>query len=245
MKALRVPTESLSIGEHRLDPDAAHYVSRVHRLQPGAELVLFDVQTGQEASARLVSVTAKAAVCRVERIWATTALPEHAISLYQSLAKGDKNDRVIRDATALGVSRILLVATERSVTRYDNDTGEARLGRWQRIAVESARQCGRGNLPELTGPIAFDAAAELQAETQLKLLLSPLATQTLSGVLRRSRPQPVALFIGPEGGLAPTEEQALIARGFQPVRFGRFTLRTETAATAVLGALVDWGLEGV
>lgn len=243
MKALRVPTESISMGEHTLGPDAAHYVSRVHRLQAGAALVLFDVQTGQEASATLISVTAKVSICLVDRIWATTALPRDAITLYQALAKGDKLDRVIRDATALGVSQIVLVITDRSVMRCDGDAGEGRHARWQRIAIESARQCGRGNLPTLTGPFAFAAAMEVQTDARLKFLLSPMATRSLSSVLRESSPQPVSLFIGPEGGLAPSEEQALVARGFDPVRFGSFTLRTETAATAVLGAFVDWGSE--
>lgn len=240
MKALRVPVESLESGDFELDQDATHYVLRVHRLQAGATLLLCDVRRGLEASASLLSASKKRALCRVEPIRTAAAVPTRATTLLQGLAKGDKLDRVIRDATALGVTRILLVATERSVVRFEGEGADVRLLRWRRIAVEAARQCGRGNIPEISDPMPLGASLEHAADARLRFMLSPAAEHSLAKALAERPPQSAALLIGPEGGLASNEERASSAAGFQPVRFGQFTLRTETAATAVLGALVAW-----
>jgi 16S rRNA (uracil1498-N3)-methyltransferase len=242
VKPLRVPVESLSVGDCALDRDASNYVLRVHRMHAGQPLVLFDPLRSVEATATLLHATANVATCRVEAIRDARAVPTHAVSLLQALAKGDKLDRVVRDAVALGVGRIIFVVASRSVVRLKANESQARRQRWQRIATESARQSGRGNIPELVGPLSLEDGAARVEDCSLRLLLSPQAPTRLALLLAGCAAQPVALCIGPEGGLTSAEAIGLSKRGFQAVRFGDFTLRTETAATAVLGALVDWGM---
>jgi 16S rRNA (uracil1498-N3)-methyltransferase len=48
---------------------------------------------------------------------------------------------------------------------------------------------------------------------------------------------PVALLVGPEGGLTDSEIRFATAEGFASVKLGPFVLRTETATTAALGAI--------
>jgi 16S rRNA (uracil1498-N3)-methyltransferase len=241
LKPLRVPVDSLEVGEQALDRDASNYVLRVHRVRPGQSLVLFDPIRGTEAVATLMRATAKAATCRIEAIVDSQAVPTHAVTLLQALSKGDKVDRVISDATALGASGIVVVSTSRCVVSFEEVQYEARSRRWQRIAAQSARQCGRGNVPTICGPLEFDASLLRIEHCSLRLVMSPEAPTPLSALLARQALQPVAVFIGPEGGLVPDEERKLEAKGFTAVRLGGFTLRTETAATAVLGVLADWG----
>lgn len=241
MKVLRVPVELLSSGDHDLDRESSHYVLQVHRVRPGARLVLFDAARGVEAEAVLLKTHGKVATCRIGAVGESRAIPHDTITLLQAFAKGDKMDRVMRDATALGVARIIVVATTRCVVRVDADESEHRQRRWRRIAIEAARQSGRGNVPEIVGPLELDPATKQVAHVPLRLLLSPHAPERLTNVLMQYGAQPVAICIGPEGGLTPEEESVLLAQGFQSVRFGDFTLRTETAATAVLGALIDRG----
>ena len=169
-------------------------------------------------------------------------MPNHPVTLVQSLAKGDKLERVVRDATALGVTRIVMVAANRSIVRVDASEREQRRQRCRRIAIEAARQSGRGNVPSILGPFALDEGARLVQDCPLRVLLSPDASVRLSSLLVGRVAVPVAVCIGPEGGFEPNEEGLLRASGFEVVRFGDFTLRTETAATAVLGALVDWAV---
>jgi 16S rRNA (uracil1498-N3)-methyltransferase len=241
VKPLRVPVESLGVGEYALDRDASNYVLRVHRIRPGQLLVLFDPTHGTEALATLLRATAKTATCRIDAIVDSRAVPTHAVTLLQALSKGDKIDRVIRDATALGVGQIVVVHAKRSVVRGEATQTEARRRRWQRIAAQAARQCGRGNVPAICGPLAFDPSLVSVADCSLRLCMSPDAPQRLSALLARHAVQPVAVLIGPEGGFVPDEERKLEAEGFTAVRLGDFTLRTETAATAALSVLADWG----
>jgi 16S rRNA (uracil1498-N3)-methyltransferase len=239
VKALRVPVENLEPGEFALDEVASNYVLRVHRIRLGQPLVLFDPLRGVEASALLLRVSARVAVCRVEAVGVSSAVPIRNTILLQAVAKGDKVDRVIRDATALGATLVIPVTSRRCVVRYDADDAVTRQKRWQRIAVEAARQCGRGNIPEITSPLDLDAAIARLPADALRVLLAPDARVRLSALLDGDVRPTVAVFIGPEGGLLLEEQQHLLACGFLAARFGAFTLRTETAATAVLGALVD------
>jgi 16S rRNA (uracil1498-N3)-methyltransferase len=205
---------------------------------PEQHLTLFDPVQGLEASAILRGTRGKAAVCEILEVRPTEALPRFALVLIQSFAKGEKVDRVAKEATALGATDLVVVDTVRTVVQLDDDAVPQRRERWQRLMVESARQCGRGNIPVIHGPQSLDALmhSELALPAE-RLLLSPSCETTLFSHLKNLPPCGVAIFIGPEGGVSSSEEESLVAFGFRPVRFGDFVLRTETAATAVLGAV--------
>lgn len=242
VKALRVPVDGLSEGERLLDAEASHYVLVVHRLRVGDALTLFDPRSGLQAAATLERAQSKAAYCRVSVPTASSAVPGRSISLLQAFAKGEKVDRVVSEATALGVTEIRIVATERCVVRAETRSAEAerRRLRWERIAVDAARQSGRGDIPKISGPCELGEAVESLATGGLRLMLSPRAPVRISEVLREHRRAPVHLMIGPEGGLTVREEAMLSEAGFVGARFGEFILRTETCATAALGALLGW-----
>lgn len=243
-RPLRVPVQNLTEGEQPLDPEASHYVLSVHRLKPGDAVVLFDPVLGLEGAGTLLRGTGKAAVCRIQSLQPSRSIPHGAITLVQALAKGDKLDRVISDATALGVARIVIAVTKRCVARHSSGDEASRTRRWRRIAIEAARQSGRGNIPTIQGPLEFAASVDECASCSLRILLSPHANLRLRQLLTIQVPQPVALFVGPEGGLSDEEQTALVAAQFTPVRFGDLTLRTEVCATAVLGAMLDWTPSG-
>jgi 16S rRNA (uracil1498-N3)-methyltransferase len=241
VKPLRVPTDGLFEGVCVLDADASNYVLRVHRVSVGAPLQLFDPGLGVEATATLVGCRGRAALCEVSSIVAALAVPRERLVLLQAHAKGDKVDRVVRDATALGVTELVIVATERSIVQLDVDESSRRTERFRRIAVESARQCGRGNIPLLKGPVRFEnLLREPLALPDERWVLSPQGQHSLGERMAERARGPVALFIGPEGGFAEREVGMLSDLGFLPVRFSEFVLRTETAATAVLGAVAAW-----
>jgi 16S rRNA (uracil1498-N3)-methyltransferase len=102
--------------------------------------------------------------------------------------------------------------------------------------LDAARQCGRGDLPELGGLIDF--AAVLGAGAGLRLLLDPQGEQALVEVLRGVPADcAVTLAIGPEGGFSTEERAALLQAGFTPVRLSAYVLRTELAAVAALAVV--------
>ena len=243
-RALRVPLEGLEPGLRRLTGDVARYIQRVHRLGPGAWLALFDSELGVEAEAEIVAAEAGVVTCRLGSVRPSSYRPL-PICLLQALAKGSKPDLTIRDATALGVERIVFLESEHVVVRLEPERGATRRSRWQRIAVEAARQCGRGNVPAIHGPLPLlDVVA--QALEPQRLLLSPTGAPLLERLSAWQPGQAVALLVGPEGGLSPAEVSRAEAAGFRASALGRTTLRTELAGLAALGALVAFAaLRGI
>jgi 16S rRNA (uracil1498-N3)-methyltransferase len=231
----------LSPGEVVLDDDTGRYVTRVHRMGPGGAFVAFDPAARTEADGTILSV-GRAVRCRLERVRPAAMVAQSGITLVQAVGKGDKPERVIRDATALGVERIVFCLSRRTVVR-PGDRARSRHARWRAIAVDASRQCGRGDVPEVEGPIPFDDAIAAEAsKPALRLCLAPNATASLVETIADWRAgEPVTVMIGPEGGFDAEELEAAGAHGFARVSFGTFVLRTETASIAVLGALLASG----
>jgi 16S rRNA (uracil1498-N3)-methyltransferase len=146
-------------------------------------------------------------------------------------------EAIIRMATELGVSRIVPVLTERSVVRMDAATAAGRLARWQRVAREAAKQCGRAVLPEVAAvrPLAGWLGERDGGELLLCLWeeeRAPLSEQLPAGPVTQA-----TLVVGPEGGLSAPEIALLVAAGAIVAGLGPRILRTETAGPVGLALL--------
>jgi 16S rRNA (uracil1498-N3)-methyltransferase len=226
----RAPLSPIKAGEQQLPRELATYLVRVLRLRAGDAFVVFDPEAGLEAEAELLRDVP--AVARLSEPRAVTTRGR-AVTLVQGLAKGEKPEHVLRAAVALGARQVTFVRTERSVAG-----AELRLERLRAVMLDAARQCGRGDLPELSGPLDLQEGARVDAE--LRYVLDPAAGHSLVDALRIagfSMKLPVALAVGPEGGFAPAELALLVEAGFIPVRLGAHVLRTELAATAALAVV--------
>ncbi len=220
-----------------LDEATSKYVVRVRRLRRGDALILFDPETALEASATLLEDSPQR--CRVE-----SAAPQPSCAgsgtelvLVQGAGKGEKLDLVVRDATALGVTRLVVLEAERSVRRLAASPGD-KLQRWRRISVEAARQCGRGDTPRLEfATNLVDVVAALHPQVRV-WMLDPRGEAHLAELLLGTGPATaLAICVGPEGGWSPHEVDGARGRGGLLVRAWPHVLRTETAATAALGAI--------
>lgn len=232
--ALRLALDAVEEGTHPLPHDAAAYATRVHRLGPGDRLVVFDPDCAVEADAEITAVERRAVTVRVGPIRPASLRPSRAVTLLQGTGKGDKLDTIVRDATELGATSIVPVICERSVARPDG----ARAARWRRIAVEAARQCGRGDAPAIAGPQPFASAVRASPGVALRICMDPAAGTPLSIALASLAAQQVILVVGPEGGLSPAELDEAEAAGFLRATLGPLVLRTETVCAAVMGALL-------
>lgn len=236
---LRVPIDGLSEGEITLDAEAARYLARVHRKKAGDVCLLFDPARALEAEAAILATERGRVVCQVSALRPATRRPSRSVCLLQGLGKGDKLDAVIRDATELSATRIVAIESARTVVKL-GERAPARIERWRRIAVEAARQCGRGDAPVVEGPLAWSEAMREQADSDaLKLCFWERATEPAGPLLRGlDAERPVVVAIGPEGGIEETEAELAEEAGFHLVSLGPLVLRTETVAAAVLGALL-------
>ncbi len=215
----------------RVEGPVLHHL-RVARVVPGEAVEVFDGR-GRAWAAWLESIDEGAAVIRLgdER----RGVAGRSVVLLQGLPKGDKLDWLLQKSTELGVSAVWPVLTARSVARPKPEALAARHARWQRIVEEAARQSGRTDVPEVAALRPLDEAVRaLTAGVRLLVLDEEERTERLG---RAAGDGPVALVVGPEGGLAREEVAALRAAGGVPVSLGPLVLRTETAGLAALAVL--------
>jgi len=223
-----------------LPSDEAEHLTRVLRLKTGDALRVFNGQ-GREFDAT-VERSDKDAVCVRLDGFATSA-PESrvAITLAQAVLKGDKMDDVVRDATMMGAAEIQPIMTTRTeVTRASLVRGRRR-ERWERIAVSSAKQCGRATVPRILDAIEFDelidALGKMLRPLPGLMLVEPNAAKetTPASELDLSPQRGATVLIGPEGGWTPAE----VERGASVCRLitvGRRTLRADAMCVVALSA---------
>jgi 16S rRNA (uracil1498-N3)-methyltransferase len=245
-RVVRVPLAGLASGVRvrELDPKTLHYLRDVLRLRAGEPFTAFDADAQLEADARLDEGPDGAARCTLEASRAAPRVASSGIVLVQALGKGDKTEQVVRSATALGASEIHLVESARSVARLgDAARNDGKRARLESIALDAARQSGRGDVPLIVGPRALEHELRTWRELDaIKLCFTPRAPHTLRSLTRSwSYGAPIALLIGPEGGLTDHEVMLAEQAGFMAARFGQLVLRTEIVGTAALGALLLLG----
>lgn len=227
------------------EEEAAHAV-RVLRVEPGDAVRVFD-GAGHEFTA-VVRTISKG---RVEVELGPAVEPPSVemplgVTLVMAALKGDHMDGVIRDATMLGVSRIVPVVTARTETSVAALERGNRPERWRRVAVASAKQCGRAVVPGIAGPVDLAGLLaawrrEPGAETRVACV-EPGAGAAVATVHDVARPATgrAAILVGPEGGWEPAELAALLeqARG---IVLGARTLRAEAAPiVALVSLLTAW-----
>lgn len=237
MRRIFVPPERLAAGVARLDGEAFHHLIRVLRASIGDVVEVFDGE-GHAWEGRISALTEDEARIELGVSRPTSRLPP--ITLAQGLAKGDKLDWVVQKATELGATRFVPLALERSVVRLDEEKGRARSLRWAKIADEAARQSGRSDRMEVEPPTSlalFLAQAAARGE-QTAVLWEEEVELRLGAWLAQRPAQPLALIIGPEGGLSRSEVDQVIGAGGAAVGLGPRILRTETAGLAALAVVL-------
>jgi len=239
----RAPLKGLRVGHIAPSQELLHYLTRVLRLESGASFLAFDPDARTEGRVSLVTLATGEIGLVVEHVQSALVVATQDLVLLQGLAKGDKTDAIVRDATELGATRVVLVETARSVVRLEGKRKDERRARLAKIAEEAARQCGRSDPPEVLGPMPLSEAA-IKAPAGSRFVLAPGAERSLGRELfgqAREAPEasrgPISFAVGPEGGFAPEELVALESFGFTRVSIGKFVLRTETVAACVLGAI--------
>lgn len=211
---------------------AARHVAAL-RLRVGDALVLFSGD-GYEWRATLTALGKRGVQVAVhERREASRESPL-AVTLAQGVCVADRMDLVLQKATELGVARIQPLVTQRSIVRLSQERQERRETHWQNVVVAACEQCGRNVVPAVLPLATLRDYLGTPAASGTRLLLSPLATETLRTLEVRA---PVTVLIGPEGGLTDEERELAALAGFTGVRFGPRILRTETAPLAALAAL--------
>ena len=229
------PPEAFDFNSKQLSlgTDEARHLREVLRLKAGDDVRIFD-GAGNEYNAVVLKAMRDSAVLelgdKVEP--ASQESPLH-LTLAVALLKGDKFDLVVQKSTELGVNALLPVMTKLADIRL-NDPSDAskRVARWQRIALEAAKQSGRAALPEISPPIEFAQLIESEtAGNSLRVMFAERGGRSMTD-LPVSAPV-VSVLVGSEGGWAPEETNFAEEHGWTIVTLGGRIMRAETAAITV------------
>ena len=218
------------------DADETRHLNRVLRLQPGDLVVALDGR-GRELTVRLTTVGARSATGAIVETRASRTESPLALTLVQGLPKADKMAAIVRMATELGATRVVPVIAERSVPRAGREHDAGRESRWQRLAREAAKQCGRAVVPEVATPLPLAEWLSAPAPPGVLICVWEEARDALADVLPPPPAERVTVVVGPEGGLAGREVESLRAAGAIVGRLGPRILRTETAGPVALAIL--------
>lgn len=217
----------------------AHHLTRVLRVEAGQK---FEISDG--ARVWLANVAeARKAVVRFEVLEEIGAGPELApVTLYLALIKFDRFEWAVEKATELGVAAIVPVEAERSEHGLYQGS-QKRAERWRRIAREASEQSRRLRAPEVREAVRFREAAGAAATHRVWLDEQPGAKPLASAFAFRHG-ESCALLIGPEGGWADAEREALAGAGWTGASLGPLVLRAETAVCAALAVTGQLWLQG-
>ena len=222
--------------EVELPKQAALHLTRVLRLPAGAALTLFNGEGG-EFFATLEGRAGRQTMARVVAREDVDRESPLSITLLQGVARGERMDLIVQKSTELGVTRIIPVLTERSVIRLDAGQSARKTEHWRAIAIAACEQCGRNRVPRIDAATPLDVALAALDRDTLRCLLAADGSEPLAAAARAAGRRPISLLIGPEGGLAPTEQSAARGHGFTAYRMGPRILRTETAGLTALAVL--------
>lgn len=228
------PLAAASGDEVVLTGAEAHHAATVRRVRVGEEVTVGDGR-GAWLTGTVESVAPREVVVRiVERTDA--AAPSPRVVLVQALAKGDRDEMAVQAATELGVDEIVPWQAARSVSRWDAAKAAKGRARWAAIVREAAKQAHRAWVPDVS-ELTTTAGLSDRAATSLVLVLEPTATDRLSALTVTPDDRDILLVVGPEGGIAQDELDALTAAGARLVRLGATVLRTSTAGPAALAVV--------
>jgi 16S rRNA (uracil1498-N3)-methyltransferase len=213
-------------------PDVRH-MRTVLRLGPGDEVLLFDGQ-GMEYRARIAETTPRTVTLETLAAYRATSESPLEATLGQGFLKARKMDRIVRQLTELGIFAFIPFMAQRSVPKPKPGALAQRIGRWENIAREALKQCGRHNVPRVGPVLSFEELVSTDEPYDLKVIFhSPPSNETCRDPLNgQDEVKSILALVGPEGGFTDQEVGLALERGFVQVSLGHRVLRADTAAVA-------------
>lgn len=223
-----------------LGADEMRHARDVLRLKSGDEVYVFDGK-GREYRCSITRFNRNSATLDLlEEVKPARSESPLKLSLCVGLLKGEKFDWVVQKSTELGVGRLIPLLTSRGDVRLRNfEETKRKVARWERIALEASKQCGRATLMQVDAPIAF---AELLASDKgpgCRLMFAERDGSAFAEILQQlpAMPSDCCVIVGPEGGWTDVEINQASQKSWRIVTLGGRTLRAETAAIVAITLL--------
>jgi len=237
MARFYVPQPRIENGMLRVEGDEVKHIRKVLRLREGDGITVFD-GLGKEFEGTIVEEGLSSVVISVGKVYSSKGDSPVEVTLAQSLLKGEKMDYLVQKATELGVQVVVPFLSSRSVPLLDKSGRQKRHHRWERIAIEASKQCGRVVVPKIESLQDYSGMLQRSSAATLRLILWEREGKRLKEVLQTSKEgRRVFFVVGPEGGFSDGEVEKARGAGFIPVTLGGRILRAETASLCFLSIL--------
>ena len=224
-------TEALITGKE------AHHLKDVIRLKPGDMFIGFDGSKNQyTCRVRKVSEGKIEAVIEKKKRQESGLL---YVTLVCAIPKKAKIDDIVQKATELGVSEIIPIVTERTIVKIDKRKQEDKIKRWERIALESSKQCGASAIPKISAILDFKDAVKKTRDFGLKIIPCLYErAEPIKEVVAKKKSRKISILIGPEGDFTEDEVRFAASAGYIPVSLGELVLRVDTACYFSISAVM-------
>jgi 16S rRNA (uracil1498-N3)-methyltransferase len=234
-----IPPSDWPLVDVTLGENESHHLLHVLRVKAGQKVEVFNGEGGTGLATVETTTRGAIAVRILER--SEQKRPAVQLALIQALPREQKMDLIIQKATELGASEILPVTTEHAVVHLKQDRSEGKRERWEKIALNAAKQCGTAWLPKIFPAQALPAflTARHKFDALLVCALDENARPIRDAIQSiKARPvSSVGVLVGPEGDFSAAEMESIRTAGAVPVSLGGSILRSETAAIYALSVL--------
>ena len=229
-------TETIDETKGIITGDDAKHIAKVLRMKAGEKLVACDCQ-GRDYDCVISEVCDKQVELTVEKVYPSETEPSVKVTLYHAMPKSDKMELIIQKAVELGVSAIVPVQTKRCVSRPDAKSMAKKLERYNRIALEAAKQCGRGRIPQVLPMLDYSEALTAMKADERAFLFYENSTSSFRKELEQ-KVSSVSIMVGAEGGFEEEEVSKALEQGIASLSLGKRILRCETAPLAALSIIM-------
>ncbi len=226
---------TITPGRCEIRGDQAEHIGKVLRHSPGDAIEIFD-GCGTVATAVIGHIGKNSVVLDICEVKKFNHPAAGRIIICVSIARGQRFDWLVGKCTELGVERIVPVILERTVKSGGSDIS---VERYNRIAIESSKQCGRVFLPQIERPVKFEHALKIMSQDYPQgIFLFGSPDKNAKPVHQIFDPQKdYVCFIGPEGGFSDNEIGLLTGNNAVAVKLTQTILRVETAAETIAAVL--------
>ena len=218
--------------------DDASHISKSLRMRKGEKLILCD-GCGTDFECTIENISDGLISLNVDGRTATQSEPKCKVTLFQGMPKSDKLEFIVEKAVEIGAVNIVPVLTSRCVARPDEKSAARKAERLSRHALEAAKQCGRGIIPQVGQMIDFAALTAQIKDYDKTIVFYEGGGEPIKNLVDENT-ESVAVIVGPEGGLAQEEVEKLCAAGAAAGTLGKRILRTETAAVVAVTTVLTY-----
>lgn len=232
MPYFKADSHQINEGCVLITDEEAHHISKVLRMKPGESLNLHDgIKTHYEG--KIISIGKTVRVENLKKVGETE--PPHPLHLFLGLLKGQKMELIIQKAVELNLASITPIQTRFSIGKIEK---ESKLSRFEKIATEAQKQCGRIQPLKINPALHFEEAIQKQKNHPNIFCAEKGEYPPLFKLKLSDKSMPINFWIGPEGGWHEDEVALAEKTNFTLCSLGNLILRVETAALHAASILI-------